>query len=116
MKTIVVDLVIVYLRTKQSIQSIQKIKFIIHLCYAILRCQLCHTHNEIVTNSSPQLEKPISMPAAMPVGPNFRNDFLKSMCTRVFPVKHLYMIRITAEMTSFNSKWYKTTANGKWKF
>lgn len=38
-----------------------------------------NTNRDIVTNSRPQLEKPISMPAAMPVGANFLKDFRQSM-------------------------------------
>lgn len=74
------------------------------------------THSEIVTNSSPQFEKPMSIPATTPVGASFLNDFFHSMCTRDLPVKHLYRIRMMAEMTSFNIKWYNTTVNGKWNF
>lgn len=64
-----------------------------------------NTNSEIVTNSSPQFEKPISMPAATPVGANFLNDFLQSMCTRDFPVKTRYVVRTAPAMTSFNTKW-----------
>lgn len=63
-----------------------------------------NTNSEIVTNSSPQFENPISMPAATPVGANFLNDFLQSMCTRDFPVKHRYVDRTAPAMTSFNTK------------
>lgn len=63
------------------------------------------TNSDIVTNSNPQLEKPISMPAATPVGANFLNDFLQSMCTRDFPVKQRYVVRTAPAMTSFNTKW-----------
>lgn len=37
------------------------------------------TYNDMVTNDRPQLEKPISIPAAIPVGANFLNDFLQSI-------------------------------------
>lgn len=72
------------------------------------------SYRDTVTNSNPQLENPISIPAATPVGANFSNDFLQSICTRGLPVRHIYVIRINAAMTSFRTKWYNTTERGKW--
>lgn len=92
MNTIVVDLVIVYL----WMMSIFTIGFAFG-CYV-------KTYSETVTNSSPQLENPMSIPDARPDGDIVLNDVLQSMWTRDLPVISRYATRIEHDSRNFNTK------------
>lgn len=76
MNTIVVDFVIVYLRIIR-VPDIKK-------CITPNKPKI--TYNEMVTSPRPQLEKPMSMPLAIPVGDIVCMDVRQSMLMRDLPV------------------------------